>query len=105
MYDYKEILQKIIMGHLSESDNLYPIQVCDKIIEDILSVRLIRRDINDNEICREESEQKYKVESEQYVAIKKGVQNRCKHWKTTYFPDAAGGSDSFTECDICGKQL
>lgn len=31
------------------------------------------------------------------------VQSDCKHEDLTYYPDAAGGSDSFHVCNICGK--
>lgn len=35
----------------------------------------------------------------------RAIQARCGHWSKTYFPDPAGGSSSFTECDICGVEL
>lgn len=33
------------------------------------------------------------------------IRHACKHPKTTYYPDAAGGSDSWYECDICGADV
>jgi hypothetical protein len=33
------------------------------------------------------------------------IRGRCRHWKSRHHGDPAGGSDSFTECEICGKEL
>lgn len=33
------------------------------------------------------------------------AQLTCKHEKTTYYPDPSGNNDSWTECNICGKEL
>lgn len=32
------------------------------------------------------------------------VQQSCNHQSSSYYGDAAGGSDSYFECDICGYQ-
>ena len=39
------------------------------------------------------------------VSLLTGIQNDCPHDETTYHGDAAGGSDSFTRCDLCQKVL
>ncbi len=36
--------------------------------------------------------------------LEASIQEECKHWFTTYHGDPSGGSDSFDECQICGKQ-
>lgn len=36
---------------------------------------------------------------------RKQVQAECDHPVTTYHPDAAGGSDSWRQCDICGAEV
>ena len=33
------------------------------------------------------------------------LQKACLHKATTYYPDASGGNDSETVCDVCGKRL
>jgi len=33
------------------------------------------------------------------------TQSACEHLETTYHPDASGGSDSSTTCDICGAEV
>ena len=33
------------------------------------------------------------------------AQKICLHEHSTYFPDASGNNDSWTECDECGKTL
>lgn len=35
----------------------------------------------------------------------KAFQETCKHEKTSYNQDPAGGSDSFYSCDLCDKVL
>ena len=51
------------------------------------------------EIIRHEAE-KLRIRTEV-----KAIQGRCQHTKTTEYRDPAGGSDSSTECDICGKEV
>src|SRR5579883_206214 len=33
------------------------------------------------------------------------IRSDWRHWSTTYYADASGGSDSSTICDICGAEL
>ena len=33
------------------------------------------------------------------------LQKKCSHWSQSYHPDPSGNSDSYNECDICGKCL
>lgn len=33
------------------------------------------------------------------------IKANCQHHSTTYYPDASGGNDSSTTCDICGKAV
>jgi hypothetical protein len=41
-----------------------------------------------------------------YIETKINVtRNSCQHVLTTFYADPSGGSDSYTECDICGKEL
>jgi hypothetical protein len=39
-----------------------------------------------------------------YYSLKK-AQMECQHGKTTYHPDPSGNNDSYTECDLCGKEI
>ena len=32
------------------------------------------------------------------------IQKKCLHLDSTYHSDPSGGSDSFSQCNICGKQ-
>lgn len=34
----------------------------------------------------------------------KDIQKTCPHYIWRFFPDAAGGHDSFNRCPICGKE-
>lgn len=31
------------------------------------------------------------------------LRKKCKHWERTYHPDPSGNSDSYYECQVCGK--
>lgn len=42
---------------------------------------------------------------EKLKARLKETQKTCSHKRTIYYSDPAGGSDSFDECQDCGKQL
>ncbi len=33
------------------------------------------------------------------------IQSKCPHLETTFYGDPAGGSDSHTSCDLCGKEM
>lgn len=33
------------------------------------------------------------------------LQEKCLHWMQTYHGDPAGGSDSYHECQVCGKHI
>ena len=33
------------------------------------------------------------------------AQKKCTHKHTTYYPDASGNNDSWTECDECGAEV
>ena len=33
------------------------------------------------------------------------LQMECPHWESAFYGDPAGGSDSYSECLICGQQM
>jgi|SRR5882672_8749399 len=35
----------------------------------------------------------------------KEIQGKCEHLDITFYPDAAGGSDSHSSCNICGAEV
>ena len=47
------------------------------------------------------TDQKMKQLKEELI----NVRTTCSHPDQTYYPDPSGNSDSFYECNICGKQL
>lgn len=47
----------------------------------------------------------FKVDKEKIHAKMKEVQGKCIHAARTYHPDPSGNSDSYYECNICGKEL
>jgi len=68
-----------------------------KEVEDIANVK---RSLN-KEIEEENKKHEAKVKNVKQRMTE--LQERCKHWSKTYHPDPSGNSDSYYECDICGK--
>jgi hypothetical protein len=59
-----------------------------------------------NQITRKQMELEKKHEKEKAELEKdlSEIRKKCKHESITWFGDPAGGSDSFEECNVCGKQ-
>ena len=53
----------------------------------------------------QESLEEHQANLESYQRQRREVQTKCKHWQSTFHPDAAGGSDSETVYNFCGKVL
>lgn len=47
----------------------------------------------------------YKLKQEEINKEIYCIQNDCNHPLTTYYPDASGGSDSHTLCNICDADV
>jgi hypothetical protein len=47
----------------------------------------------------------YRAKRGHLRAVLQVEQTKCTHPKTTYHPDPSGNNDSFTKCDVCGKEL
>lgn len=60
-----------------------------------------------NKVGQEKSDltREYKDDMARLEAEEADIQAECHHYTSTYHPDAAGGSDSWTQCDICGAEL
>jgi len=50
-------------------------------------------------------DKEYKTKRDALKATLKEAQAKCDHPKTTYHPDPSGNNDSYTECDVCGKEI
>jgi len=64
-----------------------------------------RHAIRKHQLQLQKLEKEYRNEQRIANTELEKTQALCKHESTTYFPDAAGGSDSSTICDICDKEL
>lgn len=53
----------------------------------------------------EELDAEYKAKKDILKSILRTAQDKCKHEKTTYHSDPSGNNDSYTECDVCGKEV
>jgi hypothetical protein len=68
-------------------------------------VRSLGSDIAENHRLRQEAERAFADKIAKLDKRLEGIRDNCPHYTTTYYPDAAGGSDSWTECDTCGRDL
>jgi hypothetical protein len=57
-----------------------------------------------NKLLQDEQNKYEKVVKDLKTNIK-DYQKKCQHWTRTYHPDPSGNSDSFYECNICGKEF
>ena len=53
----------------------------------------------------EKLDAEYKAKRDALKQTLREAQAVCKHEKTTYHPDPSGNNDSYTECDVCGKEV
>lgn len=86
----------------------------DKLLKKLGTGELAGKVARYREICNEVAcQERKKVEAEQdYVDILadlnrsiRGIQQTCDHPIITRYPDASGGNDSSTVCDVCGKEV
>ena len=71
-----------------------------------------KRDIERIKYYLDDYESQVKAESARHESEEKKlrlllqqIQSGCPHLETTFYGDAAGGSDSHTSCDLCGKEI
>jgi hypothetical protein len=75
------------------------------IIEKVKKVNSIQREINILNQSKREEKEKYMKAIGRIDFLIEQQRERCSHELTSYYGDPAGGSDSFTTCDICGKEI
>jgi hypothetical protein len=58
-------------------------------------------------ICRERDEFKKTCSRklDEFDRLRHEIQLNCPHYLTTRHADPSGGSDSWNECNLCGKDL
>lgn len=73
--------------------------------EAIVAAQAVRGDVRRIKRVRVEAEEQFQKQLDTFDARLARVRAACKHESTTYYGDAAGGSDSYTSCNICGAEL
>ncbi len=88
--------EKVFNGNLTTNG-----QIIAK-IKEIESTKLKMRmmEAKENNLQVDFDEDKQKLQKEKLL-----IQKECKHYSKTYYPDASGNNDSYTECDVCGKRI
>lgn len=90
---------------LNKLDSKYQSSRVTEIVEEVKQIDSIckaRSQINQNLISLEKEYNKGKEFIEHKL---EQLRLSCKHQFTTFYPSPCGGSDSWTCCDICGKDL
>ncbi len=65
----------------------------------------IRSELLRNTNERHEEDETHKKKIAQIELRLRKIQQKCPHLETTYYPDASGGNDSETRCDLCGAEI
>jgi len=85
------LLQKLVHHYIDNRDILDDVDRHFDIVQNRLKIE------EEIRVIKAETEKKERELRKQIVAL----QAMCQHPITKYFPDAAGGSDSETCCEIC----
>ncbi len=80
----------------------------ENLAEYLLSILKQEQDIKNRIIklhkeMRQEEESHKKILEAQRIELGT-IQIECPHWEVKYYGDPAGGSDSYSECTLCGKE-
>lgn len=100
MTDSKKVLAEIVMSHDGPPEELA--EYIGNEYQDVLRIKKKLQVITNR---RNITHQQHRDELDSIELELRGIQHTCAHWLSTFYPDAAGGSDSLTECDICGVEL
>ncbi len=65
----------------------------------------IQRGLSACTINQREAAARYDEECRKILARRTAIRNTCDHPDTTYHGSPCGGSDSHTECNVCGAEL
>ena len=76
----------------------------DWLHECLFRVEQIQQQRNNVLVQISKEDDKYLKALQDLRCTMQAVQSNCPHWDQTYHGDPAGGSDSHTICNICGKQ-
>ena len=95
MYCIKRLIQEIGKGAVDANEIACEVENCEKIRLQIRNLAKIK--------SKEEERHEEELKHIRSKLIK--IQNVCPHHITTYYPDASGGRDSSTICDICEKEV
>lgn len=100
-YNRKDVLKAIMKSYDPLTDGDYEGFLAKELdtIDDIFqAIKTKGRDIRATEL-------RHKVEMDAVHKNYRDIIDQCSHYSKTRHTDPSGGSDSFTECDICGKEL
>ncbi len=90
-----------VFNDFDDYEGITPIECVDRIKHTEEIRQLVR-----NLATRDRNlEDKHRSDIKELKKHKTEIQAKCNHYSTTYYPDASGNNDSYTECDVCGKEL
>lgn len=82
-----------------------PLEIAKKIVAAMTKAESTKNSILDYENEIEKLAAKHKNEVSAIRSRISELRKSCGHEDTTYYPDASGNNDSYTECNICGSEV
>ena len=95
----KKVIKQLVVTHDGKTD------LSDYLAEQLQLVEEIRQSVRRLYKERQEAERRHTEELDAIAKQLAEVHKRCGHPSRTHHPDPAGGSDSWTECDVCGASV
>ena len=74
-------------------------------IDKLTAINTIKVGLEIENTLLDKKEKEFNLYKQQYKKNIIEIQSKCKHQLTKYVPDASGNNDSYTYCEICGKEL
>lgn len=71
--------------------------------KELARLQALRETLREKRRDRQMACERHKAEMAELEAAERAIQSQCPHYETTYHADPAGGSDSHTVCNLCGK--
>ena len=94
-------LYQIIYAKYTGSPEDFPGFLCDELAR----IKNIQKSISkvDNNITKLETEHNNAIH--ELSVQKNNIRKQCLHELTTYYPDASGGNDDWSQCNICCQEF
>jgi len=100
----EEVVARLLHNHSNSNltlDTKVAALIAKHLVTELVKLRDVRTGLREIEQKRKELDQM----REDLKAQVRKIQSTCPHLATTFYGDAAGGSDSHTSCNLCGADV